>query len=206
MTCVIVSSYLFLGAFMVGFFLTRRELAFKSTCNDVHELARLPGLHHAEAVLYHAVTGRIQRNESLYCLLGNPQGIHEEPSPNRVYKRAFLFIVDALRLDYMLDTTSEQMNSTCQMNSNNTSPHNRFHRMHSLLQHNASQTALFGFRGDPPTVTSQRLKGLTTGSLPTFIDISSNFDGAAIHEDNVIAQAIHAGTCLSIDPTLHLLL
>ena len=194
MTCVIVCSYLFLGAFMVGFFLTRRELAFKSTCDDVYELARLPGLHHAETVLYHAGSGRNQDSESPYCLLGNPQEINKEQPPTRVYKRAFLFIVDALRLDYMLDTTSVQMNSSCPMNSSNTSPHNRFHRMHALLQHNASQTALFGFRGDPPTVTSQRLKGLTTGSLPTFIDISSNFDGAAIHEDNVIAQAINAGS------------
>ena len=178
---------------MVGFFLTRRELAFKSTCDDVYELARLPGLYHAEAVLFHAVSGRNMGGESQYCLLGNQQGNKEKPTPTRVYKRAFLFIVDALRLDYMLDTTSGQMNSTCQMNNSNTTPHNRFHRMHALLQQNASQTALFGFRGDPPTVTSQRLKGLTTGSLPTFIDISANFDGAAIHEDNVIAQAINAG-------------
>ena len=32
------------------------------------------------------------------------------------------------------------------------------------------QTALFRFIADPPTTTMQRLKGLTTGSLPTFVD------------------------------------
>ena len=31
------------------------------------------------------------------------------------------------------------------------------------------------FLADPPTTTMQRLKGLTTGSLPTFIDMASNF-------------------------------
>ena len=31
------------------------------------------------------------------------------------------------------------------------------------------------FIADPPTTTMQRLKGLTTGSLPTFIDMASNF-------------------------------
>jgi len=32
--------------------------------------------------------------------------------------------------------------------------------------------------------------GLTTGSLPTFIDAGSNFAGAAIDEDNIIDQML----------------
>jgi len=32
----------------------------------------------------------------------------------------------------------------------------------------------------------QRIKGLTTGSLPTFIDIGSNFASSEIDEDNII--------------------
>jgi predicted AlkP superfamily pyrophosphatase or phosphodiesterase len=31
----------------------------------------------------------------------------------------------------------------------------------------------------------QRLKGLTTGSLPTFIDVGSNFGSSAISEDSI---------------------
>lgn len=42
---------------------------------------------------------------------------------------------------------------------------------------------------DAPTTTLQRLKGITTGSLPTFIDIGSNFATAEINEDNIIDQA-----------------
>lgn len=41
-----------------------------------------------------------------------------------------------------------------------TSPYNKFKNMHQLLRKNATQTAFFGFRADPPTVTSQRLKGV----------------------------------------------
>lgn len=41
---------------------------------------------------------------------------------------------------------------------------------------------------DAPTTTLQRLKGITTGSLPTFIDIGSNFATAEINEDNIIEQ------------------
>lgn len=49
------------------------------------------------------------------------------------------------------------------------------------------------FIADPPTTTLQRLKGLTTGTLPTFIDAGSNFAGTAIDEDNLIEQLFLAG-------------
>ena len=48
--------------------------------------------------------------------------------------------------------------------------------MHHLLQRNYSQCRLFGFRADPPTTTSQRLKSITTGTLPTFVDIGERGD------------------------------
>lgn len=41
---------------------------------------------------------------------------------------------------------------------------------------------------DAPTTTLQRLKGITTGSLPTFIDVGSNFGTDEIIEDNIIDQ------------------
>jgi phosphatidylinositol glycan class O len=51
---------------------------------------------------------------------------------------------------------------------------------------------LLPFIADPPTTTLQRLKGLTTGTLPTFIDAGSNFAGTAIEEDNLLAQLRNA--------------
>lgn len=45
---------------------------------------------------------------------------------------------------------------------------------------------------DAPTTTLQRLKGITTGSLPTFIDVGSNFATAEINEDNIIDQIVRS--------------
>jgi len=36
----------------------------------------------------------------------------------------------------------------------------------------------------------QRIKGMMTGSFPTFIDISNNFDSSEIFEDNLIDQIL----------------
>ena len=47
---------------------------------------------------------------------------------------------------------------------------------------------LLPFIADPPTVTLQRLKGLTTGTLPTFVDAGASFSGTAIEEDNLVSQ------------------
>jgi len=42
-------------------------------------------------------------------------------------------------------------------------------------------------------VTVQRIKGLTAGSLPTFIDASENFASPALREDNWLTQAMSHG-------------
>ena len=55
---------------------------------------------------------------------------------------------------------------------------------------------LLPFIADPPTTTLQRLKGLMTGTLPTFIDAGSNFAGTAIDEDNLIDQLYKANKTL----------
>ncbi|EDQ87551.1 uncharacterized protein MONBRDRAFT_37825 [Monosiga brevicollis MX1] len=67
----------------------------------------------------------------------------------------------------------------------------------SLLVQNASQARLFEFWADAPTTTLQRLKGLTTGGLPTFLDLDSNFAGTAITEDNLIDQLKRQGKRLA---------
>ncbi|KAG5634046.1 hypothetical protein H0H81_003636 [Sphagnurus paluster] len=52
---------------------------------------------------------------------------------------------------------------------------------------------LFNAYADPPTTTLQRIKGLTTGSLPTFVDIGNNFGGSSIAEDSILKQLRLAG-------------
>ncbi len=52
---------------------------------------------------------------------------------------------------------------------------------------------LYQFEADPPTVTTLRLKGLTTGCLPTFIDVRDNFHSPQVSEDSWVSQLKHLG-------------
>ncbi|KNA18547.1 hypothetical protein SOVF_069740 [Spinacia oleracea] len=56
-----------------------------------------------------------------------------------------------------------------------------------------SSARIFKAIADPPTTSLQRLKGLTTGGLPTFIDVGNSFGAPAIVEDNFIHQLVENG-------------
>lgn len=95
--------------------------------------------------------------------------------------KVVLLIIDALRYDFTL------------YNSSNPEPkafQNKLPIMENLLKSQPHNTRLYQFVADPPTTTMQRLKALTTGSLPTFIDAGANFASAEINEDNIIDQVI----------------
>ena len=50
---------------------------------------------------------------------------------------------------------------------------------------------LYRFEADPPTVTMQRLKGLMTGGMPTFIDFKDNFGTSdEVTVDNFLRQLV----------------
>lgn len=77
------------------------------------------------------------------------------------------------------------------LDNKNPLPHeNRLPIMNDLLEKQPNHARLLRFKADPPTTTMQRLKGLTTGSLPTFIDVGSNFATPEINEDNIIDQMV----------------
>uniref|UniRef100_A0A8C7MGE6 Phosphatidylinositol glycan anchor biosynthesis class G (EMM blood group) n=1 Tax=Oncorhynchus kisutch TaxID=8019 RepID=A0A8C7MGE6_ONCKI len=54
-------------------------------------------------------------------------------------------------------------------------------------------THSFVAKARPPTVTMPRIKALTTGSIPGFIDVVMNLNSPALLEDNLIWQAKAAG-------------
>ncbi|XP_033210819.1 GPI ethanolamine phosphate transferase 3 isoform X2 [Belonocnema kinseyi] len=56
-------------------------------------------------------------------------------------------------------------------------------------------------RADPPTTTMQRLKSITTGTLPTFVDVGSNFDAENIIEDNIVEHTSKNGVVFMGDDT-----
>ncbi|AQZ16598.1 GPI13 (YLL031C) [Zygosaccharomyces parabailii] len=96
------------------------------------------------------------------------------------FNKAVVLVIDALRFDFAIPVEE----SHPEYNANY---HNNLKALWDDGHHNGS-SLLLKFIADPPTTTLQRLKGLTTGSLPTFIDAGSNFDGSVIEEDNLIKQ------------------
>lgn len=102
------------------------------------------------------------------------------------FDKAIVLIIDALRYDFTIPYT----NTT-------DAPAQAFHNALPLLYNTAVREPhnafLLPFIADPPTTTLQRLKGLTTGTLPTFVDAGSNFAGTAIEEDNLLMQMKDAG-------------
>jgi phosphatidylinositol glycan class O len=70
------------------------------------------------------------------------------------------------------------------MDSERKSAVNKFQKLFSKHKKNL----YFALQAEPPTVTAQRLKALTTGTIPTFVDAGSNFESAAVAEDNLIDQ------------------
>lgn len=108
---------------------------------------------------------------------------------NRRFDRALVVVVDALRLDFV-----QKFQPRGGTGTGTVAPfHNRMPFLGGLAADGSGRARLFAFEADPPTVTMQRLKALTTGSLPTFVDVGRNFAGGAITEDNILGQAASAG-------------
>ena len=96
-----------------------------------------------------------------------------------VHRRAVFLIIDALRSDFVTP--------------NPPSPASPFHHNiltlpRELTEKRPNHSLIFNSYADPPTTTLQRIKGITTGSLPTFVDVGSNFGGSSIMEDSILKQ------------------
>ncbi|KOS19031.1 GPI ethanolamine phosphate transferase 3 [Escovopsis weberi] len=102
------------------------------------------------------------------------------------FERAVVVLVDALRYDFTVPREDDPLVAAQAF-------HNAFPFMYETAVRSPQNAFLLPFIADPPTTTLQRLKGLTTGTLPTFIDAGSNFAGNAIDEDNLLAQLRDAG-------------
>ncbi|TPX66621.1 hypothetical protein SpCBS45565_g04325 [Spizellomyces sp. 'palustris'] len=150
-----------------GFLLTRLELDTRNNCSTW----RPEGVPTFEA----SVTG---------------QGCWHAPR----YNRAVLVILDALRFDFTVynETLAHQASES---GDNSSIPYyiNKLPVLHRILETEPEHGLLFRVRADPPTTTLQRLKALTTGTLPTFVDAGSNFFGQVIGEDNIIEQFTRTG-------------
>ncbi|XP_012257030.2 GPI ethanolamine phosphate transferase 3 [Athalia rosae] len=108
--------------------------------------------------------------------------------------RVVLLVIDALQYEFAVwDDTLTPENTTYYQN--------KLPVIQQTLKKQPESTRFYKFLADPPTTTMQRLKGLTTGSLPTFIDAGSNFATEEIDEDNLIDRASSAGVVFMGDDT-----
>ncbi|KAL2270383.1 hypothetical protein VTJ83DRAFT_2567 [Remersonia thermophila] len=99
----------------------------------------------------------------------------------RTFDRAVVVIIDALRYDFTVPVDDDA------------AFHNAFPFLYETAVREPRKAFLRPFIADPPTATMQRLKGLTTGTLPTFVDVGNSFSGTAIDEDNLLMQFRAAG-------------
>ena len=101
------------------------------------------------------------------------------------FEKAIVIIIDALRYDFTVPYTAKPQHF-----------HNTLTVLHETAAEQPHNAFLLPFIADPPTVTLQRLKGLTTGTLPTFVDAGASFSGTAIEEDNLVSQLREANKTL----------
>jgi phosphatidylinositol glycan class O len=103
----------------------------------------------------------------------------------RKFKRVVWLLIDALRHDFTVyDDTLDPDPPLYR---------NKLPYIRDLIRDQPAHAKLFRFVADPPTTTMQRLKAITTGGLPTFVDVSSNFNSYEISEDSLIRQVYEQG-------------
>jgi GPI ethanolamine phosphate transferase 3 subunit O len=101
------------------------------------------------------------------------------------HKRAVFLIIDSLRFDFIAPEAL--------LDSPSSNYHNVLTLPRDLSQKYPQISLIFNSYVDPPTTTLQRIKGLTTGSLPTFVEVGSNFVGSSVEEDSIVRQLTRAG-------------
>ncbi|XP_047381601.1 GPI ethanolamine phosphate transferase 3 isoform X4 [Sciurus carolinensis] len=105
------------------------------------------------------------------------------------FSRVVLVLIDALRFDF-----AQPQHSHVPGEPPVSLPFlGKLGSLQRILEIQPHHARLYRSQVDPPTTTMQRLKALTTGSLPTFIDAGNNFASHAIMEDNLIKQLTNAG-------------
>ncbi|KAI3385845.1 hypothetical protein SNEBB_000601 [Seison nebaliae] len=110
---------------------------------------------------------------------------NEEDFDNKISEKfdsLTIVIVDALRFDFFYSSFDPTRKSFYEGN---------FQKSIKWLNSHKNNYRLYETIADAPTTTLQRLTGIITGSLPTFIEAGANFGGGdEINEDNLIYQLV----------------
>lgn len=167
--------------FAASFFLAKQSLVQTSECDEAVTLLQTQlGLTSVE-------TDRLVRSG----ILSPP---HQQTRAgcwmDRRASSMIMLLVDALRFDFAYYNFPRSIGQRLKKTTANINNHNGKQEQQQSSISSSFSSRLFQFIADPPTVTMQRLKGLTTGGLPTFADISANFGGASVPEDSWVKQLL----------------
>ncbi|XP_060576891.1 GPI ethanolamine phosphate transferase 2-like isoform X3 [Ruditapes philippinarum] len=97
---------------------------------------------------------------------------HIISQPKQLYDKIVLVVIDALRSDFIYEYDQMPFVS---------------------VQLKTGNAEGYIVKANPPTVTLPRIKALTSGTIPGFVDVVLNFDSKALTEDNLISQAYNSG-------------
>lgn len=84
-------------------------------------------------------------------------------------QRTILLVIDAMRTDFI-------------QNANNAS------MKHTNKQLDKRKACLFNIQVESPTVTMPRIKAMTTGTVPNFIDVMLNLGSSELKADSLVHQ------------------
>ncbi|CAM6100656.1 unnamed protein product [Calypogeia fissa] len=184
--------------FTRGFLLTRTELSELSTCSDIAQCPSScfehfrPNLNSKHVLRMASSAASVGGDSNLKSRMedGEMEKTRDEDNHKKCWtrpaiKKAVILIIDALRFDFVAHSRNFPGEPKPWMD--------RLHVLQHNVEENNRTAGIFKFIADPPTTTLQRLKGLTTGGLPTFIDIGHSFGAPAIAEDNLILQLARTG-------------
>ncbi|RCV24132.1 hypothetical protein SETIT_5G060000v2 [Setaria italica] len=104
--------------------------------------------------------------------------------PPPAVDRLVIVVLDALRFDFVAPSTFFQEKHPWM---------DKLQVLQKLAANEKTSARIFKALADPPTTSLQRLKALTTGGLPTFIDVGNSFGAPAIVEDNIMHQLVKNG-------------
>jgi phosphatidylinositol glycan class O len=109
-------------------------------------------------------------------------GRNNDPTPiPPTHSKAVILVIDALRTDFI---------SPHYPSPSSPYHHGIFTLPAELSKAQPDHSIIYNTYSDPPTSSMQRLKAIVTGSLPTFIDVGSNFASPAIDEDSFVSQLV----------------
>ena len=98
-------------------------------------------------------------------------------------KKVIIVLIDALRFEFLHynENVTTQNETYCQ---------NKFKELHESMLAETDNYNLFRGYADSPTVTTQRVKCLMTGNIPSFIEVANNFGGSEVNNFYMLAYSI----------------